>query len=115
MFLYSLQQEVTKTVKIIKSVIVSERLERGGPHADCLNWGEWGLKEYKWKGSFLGYKDCLANTRDFCSALAAQVGQVENIFFLTVHYFISFVHIARKLGRQSCWVACLIVCVSRLY
>jgi hypothetical protein len=32
---------------------------------------------------------CRAGTRDFCSALAAQVGPVQNIFFLTVHYFTS--------------------------
>jgi hypothetical protein len=30
---------------------------------------------------------CRASTRDFCSALAALVGPVLNIFFLTVHYF----------------------------
>jgi hypothetical protein len=30
---------------------------------------------------------CCAGTRDFCFALAALVGPVQNIFFLTVHYF----------------------------
>ncbi len=44
-----------------------------------------------------------------CSALAALVDPVQNIFFLTVHYFDSFFP---KLGRQPCWVACLLVCVS---
>jgi hypothetical protein len=51
---------------------------------------------------------CHADTRDFCSALAALIGPVQNIFFLTVHYFDSFC----KLGRQPCWVAYLSVCVS---
>jgi hypothetical protein len=34
---------------------------------------------------------CVAGTRDFCSALAALGSPVQNIFFLTVHYFNSFV------------------------
>jgi hypothetical protein len=55
---------------------------------------------------------CRAATRDFCSALSALVGPVKNIFFLTVHFFSSFAPIAQKLGRQPCWVACLLVCVS---
>jgi hypothetical protein len=42
---------------------------------------------------------CRAGTRDFCSALAALVGPVQNIFFLTVHYFHSFVHIAQQAGQ----------------
>jgi hypothetical protein len=47
-------------------------------------------------------------TKDICSfALAALVGPVQNIFFLTVPYFNSFVLIALKLGRQPCWVAYL--------
>ncbi len=37
---------------------------------------------------------CRARTRDFCPALAALVGPVQNIFFLTVHYFYSYVPIA---------------------
>ncbi len=55
-------------------------------------------------------------TRDFCTAVAALVGPVENIFFLSVrvHYFTSFVPIAQQaeLGRQSCRVTCLLICVS---
>ncbi len=34
--------------------IVLIRETRGMGPADCWNWGEWELKEYKWKGSFLG-------------------------------------------------------------
>jgi hypothetical protein len=44
---------------------------------------------------------CRAGTRDFCSALAALVGPVQNIFFLTVHYFTSFVPIAQHAGRAA--------------
>jgi hypothetical protein len=33
-------------------------------------------------------------------------------FFRKVHYFISFVPSPSKLGKQSCWVACLLMCVS---
>ncbi len=50
------------------------------------------------------YRD---GTRDFCPALAALVGPVQNIFFPTLQYFISFVPIARQaeqavvLGRLS--------------
>ncbi len=58
---------------------------------------------------------CRAGTRDFCSALAAPVASVENIFFLTIHYFNSYmVPSPIKLGGQPGWVACLLVCVSAL-
>jgi hypothetical protein len=42
---------------------------------------------------------CRAGTRDFCSAFAALVGPVHDNFFLTVHYFISFVPIAQQAGE----------------
>jgi hypothetical protein len=42
---------------------------------------------------------CRVGTRDFCPVLAAQFTKV----FPNVHY---------KLGRKSCWVTCLLVCVS---
>ncbi len=41
---------------------------------------------------WLCWRACRAGKRDFCSALAALVGPVQNIFFLAVHYFNSFVH-----------------------
>jgi hypothetical protein len=49
------------------------------------------------KGALLWLICCAfhACTRDFCPALAALVGPVQNIFFLTVHYFNSFVPIAQ--------------------
>ncbi len=40
-------------------------------------------------------------------SLAALVGPVQNIVILAVHYF-NFVPIAHMLGRQPCWVACLL-------
>ncbi len=44
--------------------------------------------------------DCRAGTRDSCfDVLAALVGLVQNIFFLTVHYFNSFVPIAQQAGQ----------------
>jgi hypothetical protein len=55
---------------------------------------------------------CHAGTRDFCSALAALVGSVQNIFFLSVHFFYFCVPSLSKLGRQPCWVAYLFICVS---
>jgi hypothetical protein len=52
-----------------------------------------------------------AGTKDFCPALAAVVTivPVQNIIFLTVHFFTLLVPIS-QLGRQACWVVCL--CVS---
>ncbi len=62
--------------------------------------------------SLVGSLELSCGTRDFCPALAALVFLVQNIFFLTAHYFNSFVPISpSKLGRQPCWIACLIVCV----
>ena len=54
-----------------------------------------------------------AGTSDFSPALAALVGPVQNIFFLTVHYFNSFFPIAQQaaqavvLGRLSLSIVCL--------
>jgi hypothetical protein len=63
---------------------------------------------------------CRAGKRDVCSALAVLVGPAPIIFFLTVlyvQYFNSFVPITSpsKLGRQPCWVACLLVCASLVW
>jgi hypothetical protein len=56
--------------------------------------------------SLVGHWACRAVTRDFCSALAALVGSVQNIVFLTVHYFNSFVPIAQQSG-QAVVLGCL--------
>jgi hypothetical protein len=55
---------------------------------------------------------CCAFTRDFCLASAALVGPVQNIF--PSPYTISFPlpPSPSKLGRQPCWVAFLLICVS---
>jgi hypothetical protein len=37
----------------------------------------------------------------FCSALAAEVGLVQNIFFLITFYFNSFVPIAKQAGQSA--------------
>jgi hypothetical protein len=42
----------------------------------------------------------------FCSALATLVGPVQNTYFLTVHYFNSFVPIAQQAG-QAAVLGCL--------
>jgi hypothetical protein len=44
---------------------------------------------------------CHAGTRDFCSALAALVGPIQNIFFLPVHYFNSFVPMPQQAGQAA--------------
>ncbi len=80
------------------------------------NWGEWGLREYKWKGvlSWLVRWACRASTRDFFPALAGLVGPVQNTFSSPFTFLISLSPSPSKLGRQPCWVACLLVCVSVL-
>ncbi len=42
-----------------------------------------------------------AGSRYFSSALAVLVGPVQNIFFLCVHYFNSFDHIALQAGQAA--------------
>jgi hypothetical protein len=46
----------------------------------------------------LGFRAC---HRDFFSALAALVGQVQNIFFLTIQYFNSFDPIGHQAGKAA--------------
>jgi hypothetical protein len=49
------------------------------------------------------------------SVLAALVGSIQNVFFLTIHYFNSLPPSPSKLGRQPSWDTCLLVCVSGEY
>jgi hypothetical protein len=60
-----------------------------------------GTHEVQMKGvlHWLVYWALRAGTIDFCLALAAPVGPVQNIFFLTVHYFNSFVPIVQQAGQ----------------
>ncbi len=75
--------------------------------AQYCNWGEWGLKEYKWKR----FVRC-AGTRVFYPALAALVSLVQNIF--SSPYTIS-IYVSPKrsnLGWRSWRAACLWKCIS---
>jgi hypothetical protein len=58
---------------------------------------------------------CRAGTRDFCSALAASVSPEQNIIFLTIHYFNSFVHIARQESAVSYCVSLGITVIKIAY
>ncbi len=49
---------------------------------------------------------CRARTRDLCTALTALVGPVQNILFLTIHYFSSFVLFDQQAG-QAVVLGCL--------
>ncbi len=69
--------------------------------ADRWNWSKWGLKERKWKGSFLDwfvglFLSVQEITKDFYPALAALVGPVQNIF--PYYFFNKFVPIAQQAG-----------------
>ncbi len=90
-----------QTIDIAQLLCSPERLERGGPC--CL------LKLRQMLAQNWAFK---SSSRYFCSALPAFVGPVQNILFLTVHYFSPFSSSPSKLGRQSCWVASLLVCFS---
>ncbi len=90
-----------------------ERLYRGGP---C-----WLLKlrcmvtqrvEMKGVLPWLVRWACPAGTWDFCPALASLVGLVQTIFSSPYTISISWSLSPSKLGRQLCWVACLLVSVS---
>ncbi len=67
----------------------AQRDQRGVALADSWNWDEWWLKEYKWKGSFLGwFVGLVLRYSDFYPALAALVSPEQYTFFLTVHFSI---------------------------
>jgi hypothetical protein len=59
-----------------------------------------GTQRVQMKGAFpwLVRWAGLADTRDFCPALAALFGPEQNIFFLIVHYFHSFIPILQQAG-----------------
>ncbi len=58
---------------------------------------------------FLAGRD---GSSDFCPALAGIVGPVQ-MFSHHIHYFTSLLfQLPSKLGRQSCRVNCLLICVS---
>ncbi len=55
---------------------------------------------------------CHAGTRDFLSCVGCSSRPSTKYFFITIHYFTSLSPSPSKLGRQSCWVAGLLICVS---
>jgi hypothetical protein len=55
---------------------------------------------------------CGGGTRDFCSALAALIGPVLNIFFLAVCYFDALFPIAQQAGEAAVLGSLSLVCVS---
>ncbi len=87
----------------------SERLELGGP---CwllkLRW--MGTQRGQMKGvhSWLVYWACRADTKDFCSALAALVGPSKIFFSSPYTIYIPLSSSPSILGRQPCWVTCLL-------
>jgi hypothetical protein len=101
------------TTQLSSWVPYSERLKRGGPWC-LLKLRQWVLKEYKWKGSFLGrlVGRFVPVQKIFIYHALAAVGPVQDIFFLPVLYFFNLSPSSSKLGRQSCRVACLVMCFS---
>ncbi len=74
-----------------------ERLERDGP-CWLLKLRQMGTQRVHMKGvlTLLVRWARRAGTIDFCPALAALVGPVQNIIFLTIHYFALFVPITQQ-------------------
>ncbi len=80
------------------------------PPADC--WSKWGLNEYKWKGFFFGWFTGL-----FLQVEKIVVLLLSRKYFFSLSYTIS-IHLSPSpsiLGRQSCRVAWLLMCVSGVH
>ncbi len=82
---------------------VSRREAREGGPCWLLKLRWMGTQRVQIKGLLLWLVRfaCRAGRRDFCSALAALVGPLQTILFLTVHYFNSLVPIAQKAGQAA--------------
>jgi hypothetical protein len=87
---------------VVDPTRIPERLDRGGPCL-LLKLRQMGTQRVQMKGVFpwLVRWTCRPSTRDLRPALAALVGTVQYIFFLTVHYFNSFVPIAQQAGQAA--------------
>ncbi len=48
----------------------------------------------------------------FCFALTALVGQIQHVFSPPYTISIPLSQSLTKLGKQPCWVACILICVS---
>ncbi len=83
----------------------SQRYQKEVAPADCWNWGEWGLKEYKWKGSFL---DCFVGLvvpvqeESFILPWLRWWAQYKMFFPRCTLFQIMFPHRPSTLGRLSC-------------
>ncbi len=83
-------------------------LRRVAP-ADCWM----GTQRVQWKGSFLGwFNGLVVPVQEIVVYLGCSKRPGRKYFFphRTLQYFNSLP--PRKLGRQPCWVACLLLCVS---
>ncbi len=83
------------------------------PPADRWNSGKWGLKEFKWKGSYLVAIGLVMPVQEiFVHALTSLVGPRAKYFFSHRTLFESICPhrpASWALGRQSYWVACLLI------
>ncbi len=90
--------------------------QRGMAPADCWNWGKWGLKEQKRKGSFRGWfvSNRLGSScwyKRLLSYLGCS-GQRSTKYFFPHRTLFQFMRPPSNLGRQSCRAAYLWMCVS---
>ncbi len=104
-----------KNWNIIIAVYVPENLEKGGPCWLLIlrGMGTWRV-QMKGVLPWVVRWACSAGTRNFCSALPALVSPAQNIFFLTEHYFNSFVPIPppKKKAGGAVVLGCLSLSMS---
>jgi hypothetical protein len=91
---------------------MTERLERGRPQLTVETEANGDSRSTYERGPFVGWLGLSCRYKSFCSALAALVGAVQNIFYLPVTIFIPLFTSPTKLSRHPCWEACLLVCLS---
>ncbi len=92
-----------------------QRNYRGVVPADCWNWGERGLNEYKWKGCFLGWfagLACRYKSFLFLFCLGCSSRPSKNTFSSPYTIPIPLSPSPSKLDGQPCLVARLLMCVS---
>ncbi len=90
-------------------VCATNRETREGAPADCWNWGEWWLEDYKWKRSFLGWFFGLVMPVQEIFVLPWLLLSAQyKIFFSSPCIFsIPLSPSPTKRGRELCWVFCL--------
>jgi hypothetical protein len=99
------------------ALYVPERLERGWPLLTVESGVNGDSKSTNERGYCLGWLVrwvCRASTRVFVLPLTALVCPVLNIFSSQYTNSILLSPPPSKLGKQLCWVACLLVYVSGL-